>query len=315
MEYVEWKKLNAMVSRVGFGAWGIGGSNVGQTSEIDSDGALKAYLEAGGNFLDTAPTYGDSERHIGRALKEFKNFPVFVATKSKWGETKETLPKLKESVENSLANLGVDVIDIFLLHMPPESDEDIDAALEVLEELKKEGKIRTVGASIKGPSVTDRTVALCKKYIDTGRIDVIELVYSILRQKNLEAMKYAREHGVEIIARTTLESGFLTGKYGFGYRFSEGDHRNRWNSRIDYIVSLVKDLQENHTDGMYRDTASLALGFALKEMSVSSITLGAKNPKQVIDNLTMAELPGMSDEVYKILQETFASVNDQCNPA
>lgn len=313
MEFRKWKKLNAMVSRVGFGAWGIGGVNVGQTSEIDSMGALRAYFEAGGNLLDTAPTYGESERYIAKALKKY-NYPVFVATKSKWGETRDTLAKLKVSVEQSLANLGVDVIDIFLLHMPPESDEAIDAALVVLEDLRKEGKIRLIGASIKGPSVTDSTVALCKKYVDTGRIDVIELVYSILRQKNLKAMHYAQMHDVEIIARTTLESGFLTGKYGFGYRFAQDDHRNRWNSKVDYLVSLVKELQETYTNNTYANTTSLALAFARKEQSVSSIVLGAKNPQQVKMNISMAELPGISDELYEKLQATFAPVNDRCNP-
>ena len=196
----------------------------------------------------------------------------------------------------------------------PVTDEEIHAALSLLEELRKEGKIRAIGASIKGPAVTDKTTALCKKYIDTGRIDVIELVYSIFRQKNLESMRYAREHNVEIVARTVLESGFLTGKYKGGYRFTEDDHRNRWNTKFDDLVSLVKDLQDNYTDDIFKNTSALALGFALKEESVSSVILGAKNPRQVIDNLGMVGLPEMSDEAYRKLQNAFAAVNDCCNP-
>lgn len=316
MEKKRWNKLGFEVSHVGFGAWGIGGSKVGNTTVIESDAAILAYLEKGGNFIDTAPTYGDSEAHICKVLKEFKTTdPVYICTKTKFGETMDTVCEIRKSCEKSLTNLGRDCIDVFYLHMPPEDDEVIDAALSELESLRKEGKIKAIGASIKGPAVTEKTSALCKKYIDSKRIDVIELVYSILRQKNYDIMQYARKNNVEIVARTVLESGLLTGKYGKGYRFEESDHRSRWNPAMDDIAEYVKRIQDDYTDAQFPTSAALALGFALKEESISSIILGAKNPDQVNRNFEMLKIGELSDERYEILRRDFSGINDKCNPA
>ena len=99
-----------------------------------------------------------------------------------------------------------------------------------MEQLKTEGKIRAIGASIKGPNVTQHTADLCRQYINTGKVDVLQLVYSIFRQSNAQVFEQARQAGVGIIARTVLESGFLTGKYNSQSLFSEGDHRRRWSA-------------------------------------------------------------------------------------
>ena len=223
----EMKRTGFLVSELGFGAWGIGGKGVGSNSAIEAEDAILEYVNAGGNLFDTAITYGDSEAHIGKTLKRAGlSNKVFIATKSKKGETADSIPVLRQDLEISLNNLQREYVDIFYLHLPPEEDDIMDMALSELEKFKKEGKIRAIGASIKGPAVTDATVRLCKKYIDTGRVDAIQLVYSILRQKNLEAIEYAYKNDVAIIARTTLESGFLTGKYAVGTRFASDDHRS-----------------------------------------------------------------------------------------
>ena len=99
-----------------------------------------------------------------------------------------------------------------------------------MEQLKTEGKIRAIRTSIKGPNVTQHTADLCRQYVYTGKVDVLQLVYSIFRQSNAQIFEQARQAGVGIIARTVLESGFLTGKYNSQSLFLEGDHRRRWSA-------------------------------------------------------------------------------------
>lgn len=310
-----WEKLGFNVSRVGFGAWGIGGEKVGNTTPIDGEAAILSYLNNGGNIIDTAPTYGNSEKCIRNALKHYTGSdPVYLCTKTKNGETKDSIPYIRTSCEKSLSNLDVDCIDIFYLHMPPEEDDVVDEALSELEALKKEGKIRSIGVSIKGAAVTSDTSHLCKKYIDSGRIDVIELVYSVLRQSNIEAMKYARSKGVEIVARTVLESGFLTEKYGKGYRFDTTDHRSRWNRQVDTIAEYVKTLREKYTTETFNSVAAISLAFSLKEESVSCIVLGAKNRDQVEKNFELIQKGIMPNELYERLRRGFGPINDECNP-
>ena len=86
-----------------------------------------------------------------------------------------------------------------------------------LEKAKEEGLIRHIGASIKGPNVNQMTVDLCRKYIKTGRVDVFQVVYSILRQKLYDVILEAQNAGIGIVARTALESGFLSGNYRPGH--------------------------------------------------------------------------------------------------
>ena len=191
------ERLGRVVCELGFGAWGIGGRFVGKNTPIDGGEALLAYLDAGGDFIDTALTYGESEKIIGSVLRDFRDADrIFVATKTKSGETSDTVKKIRPDLEASLVNLRRDYVDLLYLHMPPEEDEAMDAALAECEALKREGKIRGIGASIKGPAVTGATVDLCRKYVDSGRVDVIQLVYSILRQRNLPAIEHARGKGM-----------------------------------------------------------------------------------------------------------------------
>ncbi|MDR1534166.1 MAG: aldo/keto reductase [Planctomycetota bacterium] len=307
--------MNIAVTELGFGAWGIGGLKVGADTPIRGEEALGAYLDAGGNFIDTAAAYGESEAIIGKTLADrgVKD-GVYVATKTKNGEFADTLPGIRRDLERSLAKLRRDYVDIFYLHMPPEDDTVIDAALGECEKLRAEGKIHGVGASIKGPAVTSETVDLCKKYVDTGRVDVIQLVYSILRQKNLAAIEYAHGRGVAIVARTAMESGFLTGKFRDGFRFPDDDHRQRWNDAVDGIVSAVERIKAKFMPPAYGSVGQLAVKFALIPEGVTSVIVGAKNATQQRANEEIAALPDPDAEIVQSLVATFKGFTGQCNP-
>jgi aryl-alcohol dehydrogenase-like predicted oxidoreductase len=310
------KRPGIYVTESGFGAWGIGGRFVGTSTPIDGRKALWTYLDAGGNFIDTAIGYGESEKIIGTVLKEYGNSnDLYIATKTKNGETWETVSGIRTDLETSLSNLKRDYVDFLYLHMPPENDEVIDAALSECESLKKEGKIRGIGASIKGPGVTDNTVKLVKKYADTGRVDIVQLVYSILRQRNIRAIEYASGCDVGVIVRTCLESGFLTGKFPRGTRFPENDHRCRWNGSADGMIAEVEKLKEEFLAPPFSSLSELAVQFALKPPGVSSVIVGAKNETQQKQNIAAFLLDHPDESLVDRLVRVFGDLTDKCNPS
>ena len=118
----------------------MGGIMYGDVAEEDALGSLRTYLNAGGNFIDTARVYRTSEGYVGRAVAEFNRGEVFIATK-----TQGTDPdRIRADTEESLRHLRTDVIDLQFLHDPPDDPESADRAIAALETLKKEGKIRSI---------------------------------------------------------------------------------------------------------------------------------------------------------------------------
>ncbi|MBW2154878.1 MAG: aldo/keto reductase, partial [Deltaproteobacteria bacterium] len=267
------------VTELGFGAWPIGGEAYGPVSEKNAIETIEAYLSAGGNLIDTAPVYAKSETYIGKALKgKGIREKIFIATKTMKGDTIETIPDIKQEIDNSLRALQTDYVDIYFLHKPPDEPDVMNRAIDEFEKLKNQGKIRAIGASVKLANVTPETVRLCRQYIDTGRVDVLEVAYSILRQANAENFAYAHEKGVGIIVRTAIESGFLTGRYKPGDVFTEG-HRKRWSEQtLQEILKHASELQTYAIRRPYRSLAQVALRFALVPKEVSCVIVGAENP-------------------------------------
>ena len=284
------------VSVIGFGAWAIGGKGYGPVAEVDAIGAVEAYLDAGGNFVDTARGYADSERILGDVLSRRDRDSVVIATKSGGGSSRDNLGRVREDLETSLRLLKTDHVDLLQLHSPPEEDDLIDAALGEVERLVGEGKARFAGASVKGPDVTPATQALARRYIATGRCHVLQLIYSPLRPGNAAVFDEAIDAGVGVIARTALESGFLTGKYAPGHRFGDGDHRARWGpDRLDPILRHVADLAPRVAVPPYSSPAEAALRFAIKPAAVRTVIVSGKTADQVRRNLAVLDLPPLTD--------------------
>jgi aryl-alcohol dehydrogenase-like predicted oxidoreductase len=303
------------VSELGFGAWPIGGTAYGPVNEGEAIGCVESYLDGGGNFIDTARSYGNSEAILGKALQNIDSRDqIFISTKTVKGDSIETIPDIALDLEESLRLLYTDFVDIYYLHRPPADPEAMNRALDVLEEFKYAGKIRAIGASIKGPAVTAATVDLCKQYIDSGRVDVIQIVYSILRQLNAQIFAYAHENGVGIVARSAIESGFLSGKYRPGDEISDG-HRRRW--RVDtqkQIFENVVALETYARRDPYTSLAQVAIRFALEPKEVSTVIIGAKSAKQMRKNLEAASLPALDGHILERLKRDFAKTTEVYNP-
>lgn len=294
------------------GAWPIGGIMYGDIDDDRGVEVVKRYLERGGNFIDTARAYRKSEYLVGRAISEsgVDRDELVVATKTKANDPEG----IRKDLETSLKELSLDSIDLLYLHVPPTEPKAIDLALDTLEALKEEGKIKASGASIKGPNVTSETQELCRRYIDTGKVNVLQVIFSLFRQGNRDIFKYAQEHGVGIVARTSLESGFLTGKYQPGAEFPEGDHRNRWPSeQRDEIFSLVNAVREAGFDPPYQSIVEVAARYAADEAGVSSVILGATRPDQVDSNCDLDALPPLNFAQRNRLTNQFSGKQDLLN--
>ena len=172
MRYRPLGKTGLQVSEIGFGAWGIGGRTVEQTSYGDTDdrtslAALDRALERGITFFDTSAAYGNghSEALIGQAVRGKRSRAV-IATKAgyeAWDQAPDFSPSaIVASTERSLARLGTDYLDLLQLHNPPLDVVTAPAVREALAGLVQSGKIRAWGVSAKGPEEALQALRACE---------------------------------------------------------------------------------------------------------------------------------------------------------
>lgn len=230
------------VSALGMGCWAIGGPwTINGTpagwSEVDnaeSERALNTAIEMGVTFFDTAANYGAglSERLLGKVVKGRRD-QVIIATKFGY-EVRETekavlhydaeenssdvAGRLVADVEASLKRLDTDYIDVYLLHVWGLEIERALEAREGLEDLVKQGKIRTYGWS------TDRTDAIAA-FSTAPNCAVIEQQLSVL-DGNLELLNLCEERNLASLNRGPLGMGLLTGKFTPESTFASDDVRH-----------------------------------------------------------------------------------------
>jgi len=306
MKYRAFGRLGWQVSEIGFGAWAIGGGAWVNQSDDDSMRALHKALDLGCNFIDTAQGYGDgrSERIIGRVLKERKGERVYVATKvpprpGAWPPTpyckiEERLPEnyLRERVEGSLKNLQTDCLDLLQIHTWTRAWNRNPAALEMLRQLQKEGKLRGIGISTPEPD-QNSLIDLMRG----GWLDAVQVIYNIFEQEPAaEFLPAAREHNVGVIVRVAFDEGSLTGRFTEQTKFDEGDFRNQYfaGDRLARTVRRVAKIKAA-LGPAEPDVAAAALKFALKPAAVSTVIPGMRNARQAEMNCGVSDRPPLAD--------------------
>lgn len=295
------------VSEIGLGAWAIGGRHYGPVDDEVARSTVRAYLEAGGNLIDTAPTYGDSERLLGESLEPVGDAAV-VVSKTPHTARVDEIGSIREDLTGTLTQLGRDHVEVYMMHLPSPEPDVRDAVLDEFDALRDEGLVRHLGASISGPSVSEETVAMCDDYVATGRVEVIEIVVSPLRQLLVDrgVVSRAADAGVGVIVRTALESGFLSGRYPASHEFPDDDHRSRWThtSRraIDRAVAELEEICSQHPGGP-SSLVELGIRFPLAYPGVSTIILGARSPEQVRQNLAYGQKGPLPDALQRRVEE------------
>jgi aryl-alcohol dehydrogenase-like predicted oxidoreductase len=233
------------VSPLGMGCWAIGGpwtlngSPAGWTGVDDAESirAIHAALDRGVNFFDTAANYGAgrSERLLGRALKGRRDKAV-ISTKFGYRvdedsravtgyaapeEESDPAPHIRADLEKSLRRLGTDYLDVFLLHVWGLRIERALAARDVLDQLVREGRIRTYGWS------TDRTDAV-RAFAAAPGCGVVQMQFSVL-DGNAELLALCGEWNLGSMIRGPLGMGLLTGKFSPATTFAADDVRRHAN--------------------------------------------------------------------------------------
>ena len=304
-------KTGRPVGEIGLGRWQIGG-NWGDVTEQDAFATLRAAVDQGVNFFDTADVYGEgrSETLIGRFLKETKA-PIFVATKlgrfSNPGWPKNfTREAVRQHTEASLKRLGVDALDLTQLHCIPEDVLKRGEMFGSLEELRREGKIKAYGASVES---MDQGLAC----IEHGGCAALQIIFNLFPQKPIEQL-FARpkEKNVALIVRLPLASGLLAGRMTKQTTFAPDDHRNfnrdgqAFNVGETFAglpfekgVELADELKAFVPSG--QTFAEFAIRWCLDYDAVTVVIPGARNPDQVRANLRPAAQPPLSADVHNRL--------------
>lgn len=305
MRYRKLGTTGMEVSEIGFGAWAIGGG-WGDQEDQDSLQALHAALDAGVNFIDTAAGYGEgrSERLIGQALRD-RSDEVLVATKtppvpgtwppSPYCDVRERYPEsyLRENVEERLRNLAVDRLDVLQLHTWTRAWNACPEALDILQTLKQEGKIRAIGIST--PEQDQNCVV---DLMRQGLIDVVQVIYNIFEQEPAaELLPVAAETGTGIIVRVAFDEGALTGKFTPDTLFAEDDFRRNYfaGDRLARVVERVEALRKD-TQSWDLSLPQVALKFATAHAGVSTVIPGIRNVAQAKANAAVADLEDLSEE-------------------
>ncbi|NJS40251.1 MAG: aldo/keto reductase [Rhodobacteraceae bacterium] len=316
MQQIPFGRTGRMTTRLGFGAWAIGGT-WGEVSLEDAKAALHAALDAGMTFIDTADVYGDgrSERIIREVLAERGGDAPFVATKA----GRRLNPHVAEAytgaalegfIDRSLTNLGVERLDLVQLHCPPTpvfSNPEVFAALDAI---KAKGKIADYGVSVE-------TVEEARAAIRHPGVVSVQIIYNMFRMKPAEVFfPEARARNVAVIARVPLASGLLTGKMSAASQFAADDHRsfNRNGEAFDkgetfsgvpfeVALAAVEDLRALVPDGA--TMAAFALRWILMEDAVTVVIPGAKSPAQAQGNAAAADMAPLSAEVMAAAREVY----------
>ncbi len=299
MLYRKLGKTGIHVSEIGFGAWGIGGAWWSGANDEESLRSLHQALELGVNFFDTAPNYGAgrSEQLVGAALRDCGGL-VHIATKVNpinmvWPAAPGT--PLAEvfteewiiaSTEKSLKNLGMEQVDVQLLHVWLDEWADQDEWKEAFLKLKTQGKIRACGLSLNYPLKPDYGA----RAIDTGLIDCCEVVYNIYERAPEEGLfPLALSKNVGIIVKSPLDEGALTGKISPDTVFPDGSFQD-WYFRGDRkqeVWQRAKALEFLLHDGC-ETLSEAALRFCLSHPSVSTIIVGMRKAEHAQENIRVS---------------------------
>jgi aryl-alcohol dehydrogenase-like predicted oxidoreductase len=294
------------VSEIGYGAWGIGGSQWGGADDDESIQALHRAIDLGLNFIDTALAYGQgrSERLVGQVVRE-RPERIYVATKVPpknltWPApagvpVEEAFPAdhIKACAELSLANLGLERIDLLQLHVW--SDEWVDQGdwREAVDELRAAGKIGFFGVSI-----NDHQPSNGVRLVQSGAADTVQVIYNVFDQSpEDELFPACREHDVGVIARVPLDEGGLTGRIGPDTEFAEGDFRENY-FRGDRKREVQERVRAIAADlGISEDElAEVALRFVLSEPTVSTVIPGMRSLRNVERNVAVSDRDGLPDD-------------------
>jgi aryl-alcohol dehydrogenase-like predicted oxidoreductase len=298
------------ITRVGFGAWAIGGGGWefawGAQDDDESIAAIHRALELGVNWIDTAAGYGlgHSEEIIRTALEGMRERP-YVFTKASLldgggGRIVHSLKRdsIRREVEASLSRLGVDSIDLYQIHWP-NPDEDLEEGWSTFAELKAQGLVRHIGVSNFSVSQLRRAQAIAP-------VETVQPPYSLVAPAAArDVLPFAQREGIGVIVYSPMGSGLLTGTMtreriaalpDDDWRKHDEDFREPALSEHLATVGRLQAVAARH------DTTpgAVAIACTLHNPAVHGAIVGFRRPEQVDPLVSAANLELSPEDLAEI---------------
>ena len=298
------------ITPLGFGAWAVGGSGWqfawGVQDDRDSIAAIRAAIDAGINWIDTAAIYGvgHSEEVVGRALAELVRKP-YVFTKcerlaradgSIYGCLKAE--SIRKECEASLRRLKVDVIDLYQMHWP-QPDEDIEEGWTEMARLKEQGKVRSIG-------VSNFNAEQMKRAQKIAPITSLQPPYSLLaREVEDGIVPYAEENNIGVIVYSPMKNGLLSG--AMTRERAQSLPADDWRSRNPHfqepllsrnleLAELLRRIGQRHG----RSAGEVAIAWTLNNPTVTGAIVGLRKAEQIKGVIGALEFRLANEEVAEI---------------
>lgn len=280
------------ITRIGVGAWAIGGGGWAFSWSHQEDAAsiraIHAALDSGMNWIDTAAVYGlgHSEEVVATAIRTYTGPRPYIFTKCarNWDANRQIIKLLRREdlraeCENSLRRLQVDTIDLYQIHWP-EPDEDIEEGWEALAELQKEGKVRWIG-------VSNFNVAQMERIASIAKITSLQPPYSLLRREiETEILPYTAMNQIGVLAYSPMGSGMLTGTMtrerianlpSDDWRTRSVHFQEPLLTRNLRIAGKVREI----ADRTGRTPSEIALAWVLSHPAITAAIVGIRSAEQV----------------------------------
>ena len=297
------------ITRLGLGAWAIGGSwawGWGRQEDDESVKTIHKALDSGINWIDTAPVYGlgHSEEVVGKALAETSHTPyVFSKCGLVWDDGKNVSGVLKKDsvrkeVEESLRRLNLEVLDLCQIHWP-NPDEDVEEAWETLAELQREQKIRYIG-------VSNFSVEQIKRAEKIAPVTSLQPPYSLVFPGvEDEILPYCLERGIAVINYSPMASGLLSGKMSEerlsnlpadDWRHKSPDFSKK---RLGRNLAVADLLGEIGKPGGFT-AGEVAIAWTLLNPAVTAAIVGMRKPEQIEGVIHAADFSLSGDDINAI---------------
>lgn len=318
------------ITRVGFGAWAIGGGGWsfgwGPQDDSDSTAAIRRALEMGINWIDTAAVYGlgHSESVVGRVLRDLPpgDRPyVFTKCGLVWDDQdRAATPKrslqpasIRQECEASLRRLGVERIDLYQFHWPDETGTRVEDSWNTILRLKEEGKVRAIGVSNFDVPLLERCEAI-------RHVDSLQPPFSLIRRDAAErAIPWCADHRTGVICYSPMQSGILTERFSPARvaRMAKDDWRRRsaefQSPRLERNIAL-RDTLDPIADRHDTTVSAVAIAWTLAWRGVTGAIVGARSADQIegwIDAATIKLRSADLDEIAAAIRRTGAGQGPQ----
>lgn len=301
------------ITRVGFGAWAIGGADWafgwGAQDDRDSIAAIRHAAASGVNWIDTAAAYGlgHSEELVRRALHDLPREErpyVFTKCGLAWRDDDRTPRRvghpasIRRECEESLRRLGVETIDLYQMHWPAQDGTPLEEYWQTLLDLRAEGKTRHVGLSNHPVGQLERAERL-------GHVETLQPPFSAINRAAAAELAWCAANDTGVVVYSPMQSGLLTGTFtaeraaalaADDWRSRSADFTGDGLRRNLALAEALRPVAERRGTSV----ASVAVAWTLAWPGVTAAIVGARTPAQVDGWLDAAALELSPDDVAEI---------------